>query len=220
MIDTDVSGEVLARLRRDVERGLAELTARDVVLSGLLERLGPPPAWWRPPGFETLTHVVLEQQVSLSSARAALERLRAAAGEVTPEAVLALGEDGVRAAGVTRQKASYVLGVARAVMSGELPLDRLGDLPDEEARAALTGLRGVGAWTADVYLLIALGRPDVFPVGDLGLVLAVRDAYGLPGKPSAAELLERGEGWRPWRGVATRLLWHLYLTQRGRSMPV
>lgn len=200
------------------ETGLRELAARDAVLASLLSRLGPPPLWSRPPGFVTLVHVVLEQQVSLASARAALNRLHAVAGEVTPREIVRLGEDGLRGAGITRQKAASVVTLASMLESGVLDLGGLARLDDEAARRELRKVRGIGPWTADVYLLLALGREDVFPSSDLGVLLAVRDAYGLAARPGPPEVERIAEGWRPWRGVATRLLWHAYLSDRGRTI--
>ena len=198
--------------------GLRELAARDSVLASLLARLGPPPLWSRPPGFVTLVHVVLEQQVSLASARAALNRIHSVAGEVTPPRIVRLGEDGLRGAGITRQKAACVVTLASMIESGELDLDGLAGLDDEAAGRELRRVRGIGAWTADVYLLLALGREDVFPASDLGVLLAVRDAYGLPGRPTMPQVERMAAAWRPWRGVATRLLWHAYLTDRNRTI--
>ena len=146
-----------------------ELAARDADLAGILERHGPPPLWARPAGFETLVAIVLEQQVSLSSGAAALGRLRRAAGAVQPDALRTLGEDGARRAGLTRQKARYVVGLAEAAIDGRFDVDAIAADDDDAARARLVALLGVGRWTADIYLLMALGRPDVWPHGDLAL---------------------------------------------------
>ena len=190
---------------------VAELAGRDPDLAGIAGHHGPPPLWDRPPGFETLVAIVLEQQVSLRSGAAALGRLRAAAGSVSPAAVAALDEDGARAAGLTRHKARYVVMLARSALEGSLDLDAISAAGDEEARAALTASLGIGAWTADIYLLMALCRPDVWPAGDLALATALRRAKRLQTIPTAAEQEEIAEPWRPWRAVAARLLWHAYL---------
>jgi DNA-3-methyladenine glycosylase II len=189
----------------------AELAGRDADLAGILARHGPPPLWHRRPGFETLVAIVLEQQVSLASGAAALGRLRAAAGAVEPAAVARLGEVGARAAGLTRQKARYVVGLAEAALDGRFDPGALERVDDDAARAALVALHGVGRWTADIYLLMALLRPDVWPDGDLALAGAMRRAKALPALPTATEQQRIAEPWRPWRAVGARLLWHAYL---------
>ena len=188
-----------------------ELAARDPDLGGIHARLGPPPLWDRPPGFATLVAIVLEQQVSLRSGAAALARLEAAAGSLEPAAVVALDEEGARAAGLTRQKARYVVELARATLDGRFDPDGLRDAGDDEARTRLTALLGVGRWTADIYLLMALCRPDIWPDGDLALASAMRRAKGLATVPDAAQQRAIAEAWRPWRAVGARLLWHAYL---------
>jgi DNA-3-methyladenine glycosylase II len=175
---------------------------------------GLPPLWEREEGFPTLVLTILEQQVSLASALAAFERLRAAAAVVTPESFLAFDDAQLRAFGFSRQKALYCRLLARAVLDGELDLQRLSSLTDEEVRAELTRLKGVGAWTAEIYLLRALLRPDAWPAGDLALQLAAQTVKRLPARPTAAELDALAEPWRPLRAVAARLLWLQYLHGR------
>jgi DNA-3-methyladenine glycosylase II len=194
-----------------LERAVAELAAGDQALAGIVARHGPPPLWARPAGFETLVAIVLEQQVSLASGAAALERLRRAAGAIGPAEIVALGEDGARAAGQTRQKARYVVGLAEAALDGRLDPAAIAAAADDEARASLTALLGIGRWTADIYLLMALGRPDVWPEGDLALATAMRRALELPGIPGAAMQRTVAARWSPWRAVAARILWHAYL---------
>lgn len=187
------------------------LAERDPDLAAIRARHGPPPLWDRDPGFATLVAIVLEQQVSLRSGAAALERLRQAAGSVEPEAIVQLGESGARAAGLTRQKARYVVALAEAALDGRFDATALATADDENARARLTSLLGVGRWTADIYLLMALGRPDIWPDGDLALATAMRRAKDLASLPDAAKQRQLAEQWRPWRAVAARLLWHAYL---------
>jgi len=187
------------------------LAGRDPDLAGIIERLGPPPLWDRKPGFATLIAIVLEQQVSLQSGAAALERLRRAAGSLEPEAIVELGEAGARSAGLTRQKARYVVALAEATLDGRFDPTRIAAASDDEARTQLISLLGIGGWTADIYLLMALGRPDIWPDGDLALATAMRRAKGLPALPDRAAQRALAEGWRPWRAVAARLLWHAYL---------
>ena len=191
--------------------GVRELAAIDQDLAGIVERHGTPPMWSREPGFETLVRIILEQQVSLASAEAARGRLVAAAGAVDPAAIAAAGEETLRAAGLTRQKARYLVGMARDVLDGRLDLAALATASDDEARARLTGVLGIGRWTADIYLLMALGRPDVWPTGDLALAGAMRRAKGLAALPTGPEQEVIAEPWRPWRAVAARLLWNAYL---------
>ena len=193
-------------------RGLTELAARDRDLGNVLSRLGPPPMWDRKPGFPTLVHIILEQQVSLASAKACFDKLLAAVGALTPESLLTLDDRTLKGIGFSRQKTVYARILAEAVQTGSLDLDGLSDLPDDEARERLMRLKGIGRWTADIYLLMALGRPDVWPVGDLALVIATQRIKRLDTRPNRGEFEKLGEPWRPWRSVAARLLWHHYLS--------
>jgi|SRR5437879_1515239 len=195
-----------------VARAAVELAAIDPDLAGILARHGPPPLWARKPGFATLVAIILEQQVSLSSAAAALDRLERAAGSLDPADVAALGEEHARNAGLTRQKARYVVGLAERVVDGRLDPEDLAAEPDEEVRARLISVPGIGRWTADIYLLMALGRPDVWPDGDLALAAAMRRLKAFERLPDAATQRRVAERWRPWRAVGARLLWHAYLT--------
>lgn len=190
---------------------VAELSARDPHLAAIAERHGPPPLWARPPGFASLVKIVFEQSVSLKAAQAIWRRLEGAVEEVTPAALLALGPEDLRAVGLSRAKTACCLGVAEEAAAGRLDLDALAGCSDEEVRAELLRLRGIGPWTVDVYLLFALRRPDAWPAGDLALQKAVAVAKGLAGVPKAKELEVLAEVWRPWRGVAARLLWWEYL---------
>jgi DNA-3-methyladenine glycosylase II len=175
--------------------------------------LGPPPLWARPEGFPTLLHIILEQQVSLASARAAFQRLLKAATPLTPRRFLKLDDEALRQAGFSRQKAAYGRALAEAVLQKDLDLSGLGSLDDGPARSALLCVKGIGPWTADIYLLMALLRPDVWPRGDRALVVAYHRLIGSRSVPSDDELAERAMAWKPWRAVAARLLWHFYLSQ-------
>jgi DNA-3-methyladenine glycosylase II len=188
-----------------------ELAAIDPDLGGIAERHGPPPLWAREPGFETLVRIILEQQISLAAAEAAFERLERATGAVEPATIAAAGEEALRSAGQTRQKSRYLVGLARDVLDGRIDLDAVAAADDDDARARLTSVVGIGRWSADIYLLMALGRPDVWPSGDLALAGAMRRAKGLAAVPTGAEQSVIAEAWRPWRAVAARLLWHAYL---------
>ena len=191
---------------------LTILTHRDPDLGAVIAKFGKPPIWRRPRGFETLVLLILEQQVSLASARAAYDRLAATAVELSPEKMLMLRDEEYRAAGVSRQKTRYIHHLSECLLDQSLRLDRLGRMGDDDVRAQLIQVKGIGAWTADVYLLMALMRPDVWPVGDIALQAAAHGIKGLAARPDPAELTDIGEAWRPWRSVAARILWHHYLS--------
>jgi DNA-3-methyladenine glycosylase II len=211
----------MARLAQLTEqrfrRTVRELGARDEILAAIVDRHGVPEFWSRPGGFATLLLLILEQQVSLASARAAFNRVDARVGGVTPDTLLALSDAELREDGFSRQKTRYARVLAGAIVSGELDLEAVERLDDATARAALVALPGIGPWTADVYLLSALRRPDTWPVGDLALQEAARGVLALDVRPSPAELETIGERWRPHRATAARLLWHHYLAERGRA---
>jgi DNA-3-methyladenine glycosylase II len=194
------------------------LTARDADLARVVEAHGPPPLWARPTGFATLVYIILEQQVSLASARAAFERLLVASGGTpAPERFLRFNDAELLSIGFSRQKAGYVRRLSEDLLTGGFDLDAMAAMDDAHAHAALVRLHGVGPWTADIYLLEALLRRDIWPVGDLALATAVQEVKGLATRPTPAELGALGEAWRPWRGVAARICWHDYLRRRGRS---
>ncbi|MBI3747658.1 MAG: DNA-3-methyladenine glycosylase 2 family protein, partial [Chloroflexi bacterium] len=176
-----------------------------------------PPLWDRAPGFATLLHIVLEQQVSLASAQAAYDRLRAAADPLTPSRFLELTDAELLAIGFSRQKARYGRALAEAIESGALDLESLESLDDDAVHEALQAVPGIGPWTSSVYLLMVLLRPDLWPVGDIALAESVGRVKGLGRRPDPAEMTDLGEAWRPWRSVAARLFWHDYLARRGRS---
>ncbi|MFO7635043.1 MAG: hypothetical protein R6W76_21020 [Caldilinea sp.] len=190
-----------------------ELAQRDPDLALIVDRCGPPPLWAREPGFPTLVLLILEQQVSLASARAAFNRLEATIGAVTPAGVLSLSDEQMRGVGFSRQKTGYVRGLAEAIQSGRFDPDHLAELHDDAVRFSLTALKGIGAWTAEIYLLMVLRRPDAWPAGDLALATAAQQVKGLAQRPSPADLSVLAEAWRPWRAVAARLLWHHYLSR-------
>jgi DNA-3-methyladenine glycosylase II len=196
---------------------IEELVGRDADLGGIVDRYGPPPLWDREPGFPTLLHIVLEQQVSLASARAAFDRLRLAADPLTPASFLGLSDADLLAIGFSRQKARYGRALATAIESGALDLDGLDALDDQAVRGTLQAIPGIGPWTSTIYLLMVLGRPDVWPAGDIALAESVGEVKRLGRRPGAAEMEAIGEAWRPWRSVAARLFWHDYLERRGRA---
>ena len=193
-------------------QSLATLAQRDADLARIIQRLGPPPLWPRQPGFPTLVHIILEQQVSLASARAAFDRLCASADPLTPQRFLELTSAELKQIGFSRQKTAYCRGLAGAILAGSLDLESLNKLEDAPARQSLQHIKGIGPWTADIYLLMALRRPDIWPAGDLALIAAVQRAKRLPVRPPDSVTMETiANGWRPWRAVAARVLWHDYL---------
>ncbi len=195
-----------------LRRGLRELSLRDPDLARVVTSLGPPPMWAREPGFPTLIHIILEQQVSLASARAAFDRLLAAAAPLTPQRLLEFDDATLKAIGFSRQKMGYSRLLAQAVLQGQLDLEALHSMPDADVRSALVQLKGIGPWSADIYLLMALRRRDVWPNGDLALITALQRVKHLPARPTQMLFDEYGEAWRPWRAVAARVLWHYYLS--------
>jgi DNA-3-methyladenine glycosylase II len=198
---------------RSLARGVRYLAARDPDLAMIQARLGSPPLWLRTPGFPTLVHIILEQQVSLASARAAYERLCALARPLTPRRFLALDDATLKGVGFSRQKTAYVRHLARAIIARDFDVAALARMDDETARAELIKLKGIGAWTAEIYLLMALGRPDAWPAGDLGLAVAAQRVKRLSARPTPVELETMSNAWRPWRAVAARMLWHFYLSR-------
>jgi DNA-3-methyladenine glycosylase II len=195
----------------DLVAGAEILAERDPDLARVLDRLGPPPLWDREPGFPTLVHIILEQQVSLASAKAAFDKLAARVDPLEPAPFLELQDSELKAIGFSGQKGRYCRELAKAVLDGSLDLDDLQSVADDQVRAKLTKITGIGQWTADIYLLMALGRPDVWPRGDLALLKAVQDLKRLEALPTHTEFKKLGEPWRPWRSVAARTLWYHYL---------
>ena len=198
--------------KKSLSEGLADLADRDAELAVVLDRHGPPPLWSRKPGFPTLVQIILEQQVSLASARAAFNRLQETLSRVTPEGLLSLNDEELKAIGFSRQKARYCRQLSQAILDGSFDVKGLSQLSDPEAKEALMNLVGIGRWTADIYLLMALRRPDIWPRGDLALAKAMQQVKGLKDLPDQDHLEKLAESWRPWRAVAARVLWHHYLS--------
>lgn len=196
-----------------LRRHSRDLAGSDPLLHIVYEKYGPPPLWDREPGFGTLLQIILEQQVSLASARACFDKLIDRLGDVTPGNVLTLSDAELRTVGFSRQKAAYARHLAEAILEERIDLDSLQNLPDAEVKAELIKLKGIGEWTSDIYLLMALLRPDVMPKGDIALHAAWSSLNGEP-RPSSNEFLRIAERWRPRRSTAARLLWHFYLGER------
>ena len=201
-------------------KALTILAKRDPDLGKIIKAHGDPPMWKRPGGFRTLVLLILEQQVSLASARAAFDRLTLTAGTLTPERAIELTDTEFRAAGVSRQKTRYICHLSECILDKSLRLGRLPHLGDDAVRDHLIQVKGIGIWTADVYLLMSLQRHDIWPVGDIALQAAAHEIKDLAARPDADELTQIGEQWRPWRSVAARILWHHYLSTPRLSKPV
>jgi len=193
-------------------QAIAELVEVDPIFSRIVDTFGPPPAWRREPGFPTLVRIILEQQVSLASAKAAFVRLAGAAGDITPQRFLTFTDDELKQIGFSRQKSAYCRNLAGALISGNLDLQHLHDLDDDQVRATLTTIKGIGVWTANIYLLMAMTRPDIWPQGDIALAEAYRRLKGFATRPTSEEMKRISNSWRPWRSVAARMLWHYYLS--------
>ena len=193
-----------------------QLAADNELLNQIIQTYGYPPFWSRPNTFETLVQIILEQQVSLASAKAAYGALMSRVSEITPETILAMSDDDFRASSFSRQKREYVRGVAGTIHSGGLSLSALEFMSDNEVRAVLKREKGIGDWTVDVYLIEVLHRPDVFPAGDIAARRALADVQGLQ-VVTPEEATAIAKAWQPYKTVATMLLWHHYLASRGRS---
>jgi len=171
--------------------------------------------WTRPATFQTLILTILEQQVSLASAYAAFKKLKEKIGYITPVKILQMTDEEMRACYFTRQKIVYARELATAIQSKRIKLKKLSVLPDEEVRAILIQLKGIGHWTIDVYLMHALQRTDLFPLGDIALVNSLKEVKQLPREISKEEMLIIAEPWRPYRTIAAMILWHAYIQKRG-----
>lgn len=202
----------LILIEDDVAEGAEWLALRDPRFARALELTGPLPLRRRADGFLPLLDAIVSQQVSVAAGDAIMARLTAA-GLVTPETILLAGDDALRGAGLSRQKARY----ARALAEAAIDFDLLRDAPLEEVVATLVAVPGIGRWTAEIYAMFALGRADVFAPGDLALQEAARLLFEMEGRPSEKELRRMSEDWSPWRGVAARLLWAYYRVAKQRE---
>lgn len=202
-----------------LSRAVWQLAEMDPDLGAVLGRLGEPPMWGREPGFPALIQIILEQQVSLAAARTMYLRLTQHLGAMTPEAVYANQVSGLKNFGLTRQKAVYCHGLATRILDGSLDLAAVAHEPDELGRQALLAVPGLGPWSVDIYYLMALRRPDIWPQGDLALAAALREVKHLNAPPTREEQQRLADAWTPWRSVAARILWAHYLAARGQYLP-
>ena len=204
-------------IRLNEEKLLAaceSLAERDEDLASVFHRFGKPPLWAREAGFATLVHIILEQQVSICSAKSAFDKLVKYVKTLTPESFLELNDAELKTIGFSRQKTGYVRGLSEAILNEKIDLKNLEILPDAEVKIELKNLKGIGDWTSDIYLLMALLRPDVMPKGDLALHVAWQKLKNLQSRPTSDEFLQIAERWKPFRATAARLLWHFYLSRR------
>jgi len=192
-----------------------KLAKKDKHLYSIIKEFGYPPVWTRKANFQTLIHIILEQQVSLASARAALNKLKERIGTITPKKLLALSDEELKACYFSRQKTVYARCLGNAIVSRQIILKTFPGLDDAEVRQQLKTIKGIGDWTVDVYLLFALQRTDIFPLGDLAMVNALKEVKQLPKETKQEELLKLAERWRPYRSIATMLFWHYYIKKRG-----
>jgi len=193
------------------------LAGAEPVFKLLLDEFGFPPLWAREEGFRSLVHIVLEQKISLASALVVFERVDNLCPDFNAEAFLRVPEQKLRDAGVSGSKIKYCRDIALAVVSGELALQEFSGYTDDAVRQALTSVRGIGPWTAGVYLMMALRRPDVWPSGDRALAVGVQEAFDHSELPGYSQLDAMAEAWAPYRASAARMIWHAYLKKRGRS---
>ena len=201
----------------DIEAGLSALVAADPRLEPVAARAGRLPLRRRPGGFAGLASIVVSQQVSTASANAIWGRVAAAYDPFTPQALIRARATRLAGLGLSAPKIRALKEIAKAIADGRLDCDALPDLPADAAHAALCAIHGIGPWTADIYLLFCLGHPDAWPAGDLALQEAARLAFALPVRPSAKETIVLADPWRPWRGVAARLLWTYYRVVKQRD---
>lgn len=197
-----------------------QLAKKDKELRAIIKEHGHPPMWTRPATFQTLILTILEQQVSLAAAYAAFKKLKERIGYVTPAKILSLTDEELRACYFTRQKTVYARELALAIQSKKISLKKISVLPDEAVREQLIQLKGIGHWTIDVYLMHALQRTDLFPLGDIALVNSLKEVKQLPKDTGKEKMLAIAEPWRPYRTIAAMILWHAYIKKRGIKIQV
>ena len=191
------------------------LSKKDQHLKIIIEQYGYPPLWTRPATFPTLIHIILEQQVSLASAKAAFVKLKEKLVTITPKRLLLLTDGEMKACYFSRQKMVYARHLAEAIITKQLNLEKLSLMPDEKLREELKRIKGIGDWTVDIYLLFALQRTDIFPTGDLAMINAFKEIKQIKKQVTKEEIIALSESWKPHRSIATMLLWHYYIQKRG-----
>lgn len=190
-----------------------QLGNKDADLQSIINKYAYPPFWQRPNTFESLVHIILEQQVSLASALSALNKLKEKVGDITPENMIRLTDEELRACYFSRQKTIYIRHLAENMLNGSLVLNELVQMDDATIRQKLCAIKGIGNWTVDIYLIFIVHHSDVFPIGDLAAVNALKKVKNIP-TATREEVLAEAEQWKPYRTIATMLLWHFYLEER------
>lgn len=196
-----------------MQEAIRQLSSTHPAFAAILEKYGQPNIPSRPQGFETLCKIIFEQQVSLESGKACYDKLKALVGDFTPENILNCPEDDLRKCGLSRQKSKYVTALAEAMISGHINLESFPLKTPEEIRSELIKIKGIGHWTIDVYLMFSMQSPDIIPLGDIGIIITIKELWQLHDK---TEILALTETWKPYRTAAAFFLWHYYLKKRGR----
>jgi len=199
-----------------MHENIPRLIEKDKMFQVILDLYGPPGFPSRPPGFESMCKTILEQQVSLGSARASFNKLKDMVIDIAPQNLSDISDDEFRQCGISRQKARYLRAVAEAVITGAIDFESFNNKTPEEVRQELIQVKGIGNWTIDVYLMFSLRSPDILPLGDIGIVSAIKDLTGLT---NVEEMAEHSRSWSPYRTTAAFFLWHYYLEKRGRKFP-
>ncbi len=197
------------------EADIQILIQTDTIIADIHRLYKSPPNWNRPPGFITLSKLILEQQVSLASAKAHFVKLNGYIKEFTPNEILKLTDEEMRNCQISRQKAKYLGELSTAILNNHIDLDKLSHLSEAEIRKQLTNIKGIGTWTTDVYLMFGLRKKDIFPVGDIAIVTTMKE---LTGAKTKEEMISLAERWKPLRSLATFFLWHYYLEKRNRKV--
>ena len=198
-----------------IRKTLDKLAKNDSDLSSALFQVGYPAPRIRETGFGALIHIIIGQQVSTKSAKAIRERLKSVVNPLTPKNFLAVGDEQIRGVGFSKRKIEYGKGLAEAIIAGMLDIHELEHLDDEKVAKAITKIRGLGQWSADIYMLFSLGRPDVWPHTDLAIKVAVQKLKRMPDRPNRDQMLQIAQRWQPYRGIVALFLWHYY-----KRMPV
>jgi DNA-3-methyladenine glycosylase II len=201
--------------KENFEQICHQLAAQDTDFQRIIDTHGIPTMWTREPTYATLVHIILEQQVSIMSAKACFEKLKFKVGKVVPEYVLLLTDEDMKECGFSRQKMNYARILGQEILNGSLVLENLQHLDNEQVRAEIKRIKGLGDWSADIFLMFALQRSDMFPIGDLALVNGLKTLKNLPKETPKETLLDIAESWRPYRSVATFLVWHDYIVRKG-----
>lgn len=189
------------------------LKSKDAVLKSIHDGFGDPVIQFRDPGFAAMAHIILEQQVSIASAKACYEKLRLALVQITPENVLNASDESLRTCGISRQKILYLRDMAQKVVSGELDFTAFPNKPEAETRSELLQIKGVGNWTVEVYLMFCLQSPDILPLGDIAIRNTMKELYPCQ---TVEEMAALSDNWKPYRTMASYILWHYYLKKRNR----